>query len=72
MSLKRNLDLMGIDYQDTSGSAFAWGDGFWTHERRDGRVNLTLFGISQDDAARLIQSTQQPTIQVNKRKGARG
>lgn len=55
MSLKRNLDLMGIDYQDKTESAFAWGDGFWSHERRDGKVNLTLFGISQKDAAKLIQ-----------------
>ena len=52
--IERHLYLIGEHKaSDQTASAYSWGDCWWAHEV-NGRVQLTLFGITPEEAARFI------------------
>ena len=56
--LHENLDLIGMPHEHPSKSAFSWGDGWWAQETKDGKVNLTLFGLAPREALQILRDSK--------------
>ena len=59
---RKCLKACDIAYEGTEDSAFTWGDSFWASVADSGKCNLTLFGLSQVEAASIIDTLKKGAL----------